>query len=823
MESIEELMHEIAIHDNDPGYAKHIPHRSDKKASSIQHLRSRISRYNHTKEIVKLFLRQEIPPSFIKINNTSLLGLETAAQTHLTRTIGSINQAYISFLDTQSKLLSEKLSACLPNNWSFADVPKLAKRLYSLEQKHLDNYHTNLHLRNPSIGIVTSGPLIARIGLPQYRNEELTKQIDFLINRFTGSLQPHHITPFSGPVMEVPSPTKKEFILRRLSNGIYSIDKSTDPMKFETEILNALSLGLKFVPTSTLPYPLETLTSSFRDFNHKLNWKMFWSLKQQPTATRSILDLPPLRLRNKLPKTKPPTHKNLSAFVNSSYKTLLDSLIRANKQPFKPSTRDHQIKKMLVFFKKNSNDYLIKPADKGGAIVIIHTDFYRDSIEKMLKDSKTFFIPILSDPTTSLCKDVHQMVDQLYKTSLIDRRTRDMILPDEKSRCPSLYGLPKIHSPLMPFRPILSGNGHPTENSSILIDYILQPISTSHPLYLKDTTDLLNILSPHSFPKGSLLFTLDVVGMYTNIPISEALAAVKEAINTNRGLLTRGKTYYHPRAIMTLVDIVLNKNFFKFNNTFYHQKHGIAMGTPCACTVADLFICHFMIKAFKSCPFLPLIYKQYRDDGFGVWCHGPEELHKFVDTLNNLHPTIKFTMTTNPTVDYLDVTLNIGIDQKIQSQTYYKKTATFDYLHPDSNHPKHCKENITISQNIRHIRNCSQYSTYNHHIQLLKTKLIQKGYSLKLLEKKLKIHAYRDRAKLLKYKKLNQLERIPLVVTFDSKLPNIPNILKTNLETNELSKPNLDLIGGTPITGYKIQDSLGKKLIRAKFKKQLLL
>jgi hypothetical protein len=180
-------------------------------------------------------------------------------------------------------------------------------------------------------------------------------------------------------------------------------------------------------------------------------------------------------------------------------------------------------------------------------------------------------------------------------------------------------------------------------------------------------------------------------------------------------------------------------------------------------------------------------------------------------------------MTTNPTVDYLDVTLNIGIDQKIQSQTYYKKTATFDYLHPDSNHPKHCKENITISQNIRHIRNCTQYSTYNHHIQLLKTKLIQKGYSLKLLEKKLQIHAYKDRAKLLKYKKRNQLERIPLVVTYDSRLPNIPKLLKTNLESNKLSKLNLDLIGGTPITGYKIQDSLGKKLVRAKFKKQLLL
>jgi hypothetical protein len=175
-------------------------------------------------------------------------------------------------------------------------------------------------------------------------------------------------------------------------------------------------------------------------------------------------------------------------------------------------------------------------------------------------------------------------------------------------------------------------------------------------------------------------------------------------------------------------------------------------------------------------------------------------------------------MTTGESIDYLDVTLKINSDRKIQSQTYYKKTATFDYLHPDSNHPRHCKENITISQNIRHIRNCTQYSTYNYHIQLLKLKLSQKGYSPKLLQKKLIKHSYQNRRKLLEYKQKTNTNRVPLVITYDIKLPNIPNILKTELRSHDPEGTLLKQIGETPITGYQIQDSLGKKLVRAEFK-----
>ena len=140
---------------------------------------------------------------------------------------------------------------------------------------------------------------------------------------------------------------------------------------------------------------------------------------------------------------------------------------------------------------------------------------------------------------------------------LLNKENLKNLKPDAKSRCPSLYGLPKIHKVLESFRPIISGNGHPTEAISILIDYLLQPYSTRNPFYLKDSTQLLNILTglatirqattpigqPEVVDDTTLLFSLDVVGMYTNIPLTEAETSATDCVNEDTSLLKRDKMH----------------------------------------------------------------------------------------------------------------------------------------------------------------------------------------------------------------------------------------------------------------------------------------
>ena len=67
------------------------------------------------------------------------------------------------------------------------------------------------------------------------------------------------------------------------------------------------------------------------------------------------------------------------------------------------------------------------------------------------------------------------------------------------------------------------------------------------------------------------------------------------------------------------------------------------MGTKCAPTYASLFMGLFeethLIPKIKD---LILLYIRYIDDIFFLWKGTEEELLKFLESVNDIHPTIKF-------------------------------------------------------------------------------------------------------------------------------------------------------------------------------------
>lgn len=63
-------------------------------------------------------------------------------------------------------------------------------------------------------------------------------------------------------------------------------------------------------------------------------------------------------------------------------------------------------------------------------------------------------------------------------------------------RVPVMYYLPKIHKNLLkpPGRPIISGIDSVTARIGRYVDDFLQPLVTATPSYLKDTTQVINLL-----------------------------------------------------------------------------------------------------------------------------------------------------------------------------------------------------------------------------------------------------------------------------------------------------------------------------------------
>ena len=115
--------------------------------------------------------------------------------------------------------------------------------------------------------------------------------------------------------------------------------------------------------------------------------------------------------------------------------------------------------------------------------------------------------------------------------------------------------------------------------------------------------------------------------------------------------------------------MILTMNNFTFNDSHYLQIHGTAMGTKMAPSFANLFLGLFEKNSLRNAPFQPHTWLRYIDDIFMIWTESPENLKSFIDYLNNIHPTIKFTSSHSPTsVPFLDVNVSLTSDGNINTE-----------------------------------------------------------------------------------------------------------------------------------------------------------
>ena len=83
----------------------------------------------------------------------------------------------------------------------------------------------------------------------------------------------------------------------------------------------------------------------------------------------------------------------------------------------------------------------------------------------------------------------------------------------------------------MPGRPVISNCGYYSENISSFLDYHLQPPAQKVKSFIKDTNHFLSKLkSLGKLPQEAILCTIDVVGLYSNIPHSEGLNSLRRVL-----------------------------------------------------------------------------------------------------------------------------------------------------------------------------------------------------------------------------------------------------------------------------------------------------
>jgi len=97
--------------------------------------------------------------------------------------------------------------------------------------------------------------------------------------------------------------------------------------------------------------------------------------------------------------------------------------------------------------------------------------------------------------------------------------------------------------------------------------------------------------------------------------------------------------------MVALVFLVLEQNFFQFNDTCYSQTAGLAMGSCLSPLLTEVFMSS-VEQSMESYPAFQknLFFKRYVDDIFCIFDGTMNELRNFFAFINDLDPSIAFTM-----------------------------------------------------------------------------------------------------------------------------------------------------------------------------------
>ena len=241
---------------------------------------------------------------------------------------------------------------------------------------------------------------------------------------------------------------------------------------------------------------------------------------------------------------------------------------------------------------------------------------------------------------------------------------------------------------------------------------------------LTDTNALIQLLQGLEFKEDDtvLLSTADVESLYTSIPIRDALEAVGERLRAC------GVDETFLRITLQATEHVLRLNYFEFNGNVYKQVKGLAMGTPLAPPVANLFLASKEARLMREVS-PPLLYARFLDDILVVQkLSGAEPEHLLWDGLHTMHQNIKLTREGSPCmVDFLD--LQIYRDGKrLLHRVHQKALNKYLYISPRSCHPRHVIEGFVRTELIRYARNCSTELDFNRICHAFSNRLRERGF-----------------------------------------------------------------------------------------------
>ena len=371
------------------------------------------------------------------------------------------------------------------------------------------------------------------------------------------------------------------------------------------------------------------------------------------------------------------------------------------------------------------NKLVAVPFDKGIGFCLMPRKSYEDKLNPIINlpqfqkyevKRKNAKHPVLKEE-----ERVIETLSKLKKEGKIDEEMYKSLKP-VGSQAPRLYGLAKVHKEDVPLRPIVSMPGSPYHR---IAKQVADWLSLVPECKINSSTMKINkALKDISLNENECLVSFDVVSLYTNVPVDEAIHVCAELLFKHVCFETLDKETF-----ITLAKLACKDTVFSSHDGYYVQIDGLAMGSPPAPHLANGWLNSFE----KSIQGTSSFYFRYMDD---VICTiNKDEINDRLKTINNLHPCLTFTheLEQDGKIPFLDMWI-INKGGKLSSKWYRKPTDTGLVLNFHSLAPLKYKKSVVISFVRRIYTSSSSWQFFHEALDEAKEILTNNQYPISFVE-----------------------------------------------------------------------------------------